>query len=216
MAEGSAQRSQALWDRFAVHYDRAIRPVEVVLLEDGRRWACSQVHGRTLEVGIGTGRNLSEYPVGVDLTGIDISPRMLGIARRRAAELGRRVELSQGDALGLGWSQESFDSVVVTLTLCSVPDDGAAVREMARVLVPGGRLIVLEHVRSHRWFPCVAERSLDPLARRLLGDHLLREPEPRVRAAGLESVHAERRRLGTIARIVAIKPDGRGPGGNGT
>ncbi|MGW8437929.1 class I SAM-dependent methyltransferase [Nocardiopsis sp. NPDC055879] len=208
MAEEPVQRSRALWDGFADRYDRAIRPVEVVLLEDGRRWACSQAHGRTLEVEIGTGRNLAEYPDGVELTGVDISPRMLGIARRRAAELGRRVELRQGDATSLEWPPESFDSVVVTLTLCSVPDDGAAVREMARVLVPGGRLTVLEHVRSHRWFPRGVERMLDPLARRMLEDHLLREPEPRIRAAGLLIVHAERRRLGTIARVVAAKSEG--------
>lgn len=207
MAGEPAQRSRALWDRFADRYDRQIRPIEVVLLEDGRSWACSQVHGRTLEVGIGTGRNLSEYPVGVELTGVDISPRMLDIARRRAAELGRRVELRQGDATNLEWPRETFDSVVVTLTLCSVPDDGAAVREMARVLVPGGRLTVLEHVRSHRWFPCAVERTFDPLTRRMLEDHLLREPEPHIRAAGLRTVHAERRRLGTIARVVATKPD---------
>ncbi|GAA1439419.1 class I SAM-dependent methyltransferase [Nocardiopsis tropica] len=208
MAGDPAQRSRALWDRFSDRYDRQISPIEVALLEDGRRWACSQAHGRTLEVGIGTGRNLPQYPTGVELTGVDISPRMLDIARRRAAELGRRVELCQGDATSLEWPPESFDTVVVTLALCSVPDDGAAVAEMARVLVPGGRLIVLEHVRSHRWFPRLVERALDPLARRLLEDHLLREPEPRIRAAGLRIVHAERRRLGTIARAVAVKPAG--------
>ncbi|WP_046470290.1 class I SAM-dependent methyltransferase [Allosalinactinospora lopnorensis] len=206
MVENKTERSRALWDRFARRYDRSIRPTEVLLLEDGRRWACSQARGRTLEVGIGTGRNVAEYPDGVELLGVDLSPWMLSIARRRATELGRDVELRQGDAMRLPWPRASFDSVVVTLTLCSVPDDAAVVDEMARVLVPEGRLIVLEHVGSHQKFPRMVERLFDPLTRRLMEDHLLREPEPHLDAAGLRITHAERRKLGTIARVVAEKP----------
>ncbi|RNL80778.1 class I SAM-dependent methyltransferase [Halostreptopolyspora alba] len=200
------ERSRALWDRLAQRYDRSIRPAEVVLLQDGRRWACQHARGRTLEIGIGTGRNLSEYPDDVELTGLDLSPEMMAIARRRAADLGRQVELREGDATDLGWPEATFDSVVVTLTLCSVPDDAATIREAARVLVPGGRLVLLEHVGSDRRVPRAVERLFDPLSRRMMEDHLLREPEPHVRAAGLRIVHAERRKLGVVSRVLAEKP----------
>ena len=98
-----------------------------------RGWACSQSSGATLEVAIGTGLNLPEYPVEVSLTGIDLSPEMLELARQRAADLGRSVGLGQGDAQELPFADATFDTVVCTYALCSVPDESA---------------------RSTRWFGC--------------------------------------------------------------
>ncbi len=114
----------------------------------GRRWACAGATGQVLEVAIGTGRNLFFYPPDAQLTGVDLSPRMLDRARTRAETLTRPVDLQLGDAQHLAFPDASFDTVVATLTVCSIPDGQAAVAEMARVLRPGGRLALLDHVAS--------------------------------------------------------------------
>ena len=104
--------------------------------------------GVVLELAVGTARNISYYPADVTLTGIELSPEMLAIGRRRAERLGRRVDLRVGDAQALGFPDESFDTVVCTLGLCTIPDPRRAVAKARRVLQPAGRLLLLEHVRS--------------------------------------------------------------------
>jgi ubiquinone/menaquinone biosynthesis C-methylase UbiE len=101
-----------------------------------------------LELAFGTGRNLPYYPADVRLTAIELSPRMLEIGRQRANELGRKVDLRLGDAQALEFHDQSFDTVIITFGLCTIPDDRAAVTEAHSVLRPGGRLVLLEHVRS--------------------------------------------------------------------
>src|SRR5690349_11152406 len=160
----------------AAGYDRMTGTWERLLFEDGRRWVCSQASGDVLEVGVGTGLNLEMYPDGVHLVGIDLSPAMLDVAKTRARQLGRDVDLQLGDAQALGFAAGSFETLVVTLALCAVPDDRQAIREVARVLRPAGRFVWLEHVRSPtkpvRWL----QRLLDPLLVRMEADHLLRDP----------------------------------------
>src|SRR5699024_7692382 len=133
----------------------------------------------TLEVAVGTGRNLELYGDDVALTGIDLSPRMLAIARRRASGLEHVAELREADAEHLPFADAHFDTVVATLSLCSVPDVAASVAEMDRVLRPGGRLPLLDHVRPTvaplRW----ALRGLERLTERTepgSGERFLRSP----------------------------------------
>lgn len=132
------------WDRSAGAYDRSIGFCEGLMLGDGRRWIGWQARGDVLEIGVGTGRNLAEYPADARLAGLDLSPEMLRRARERAAKIGRDVELSVGDAQQLDYPDDRFDTVVFSLALCSIPDDRAAVHEAKRVLRPGGRLVLLE------------------------------------------------------------------------
>ena len=105
------------------------------------------------------GRNLSFYPDGARLTGVDWSPAMLGIARERAAALGRDADLRQGDAQALEFPDGSFDTVLCALGLCAIPDDRRAVTEMARVLRPGGRLLLVDHVAASA--PCEGNPMYD-------------------------------------------------------
>jgi ubiquinone/menaquinone biosynthesis C-methylase UbiE len=99
--------------------------------------------------------------------------------------------------------------VLATLTLCSIPDDQAAVREMARVLQPGGRLVLLDHVASPTHPARAVQRLLDPLLVRFQGDHLLRQPERAVRSAGLVVDELTRSRFGIVLRLAAHKPTSR-------
>jgi len=196
-------RVRAAWNRAAPGYDRAIAWFERSFVADGRDWIAGRAEGEVLEVGIGTGRNLGRYPPGVALTGVDLSPAMLAVARGRAAELGVDVRLVEGDAQALDLPAGAFDTVVATLALCAVPDDRRAVAELVRVLRPGGRLLLLDHVVATNPGARLVQRALDPLAHRLDGDHLLRRPRVLVEAAGLAVEEAERTKLGVIERLAA-------------
>ncbi len=199
-------RIRGIYDTMAPRYDRVIAIADRVLFDDGRRWACAGATGQVLEVAIGTGRNLSFYPLDAQLTGVDLSPRMLDRARTRAETLAHPVDLQQGDAQRLSFPDASFDAVVATLTMCSIPDDQAAVAEMARVLRPGGRLVLLDHVVSTSRPVRAVQRLLDPALVRLQGDHLLRDPDIAVRRAGLVIEELTRSRWGIVLRLAARKP----------
>src|ERR687893_1324370 len=152
------------WEREAPTYDRRMGFFERVLFGDGREWVCSRASGEVLEVAVGTGRNFTFYPQGVRLSGIDLSPAMLEIARKRAEELGVDADLREGDAQQLPFADAFFDTVVCTLSLCSIPDDRRAIAEMKRVLRPRGRLLLLDHIRASSKVWLAVQRVLEPLS----------------------------------------------------
>src|SRR5215204_2259464 len=201
------ERLKRIYEKQAPRYDRSIAFWEKVLFGDGRRWVCSRAQGEVLEVAIGTGRNLTFYPAGVRLTGIDLSPAMLERARQRAGELGMEVDLREGDAQDLPFSDGSFDSVVCTLSLCNVLDDRKAVAEMKRVLRPGGRLLLLDHVRADSRPVRAVQKALEIVSVRLEGEHLLRRPLEHVRAEGFRIEEQERYKRGIVERVSARKPE---------
>jgi ubiquinone/menaquinone biosynthesis C-methylase UbiE len=98
-------RVRTLQDREAPRYDRQISIFERILFRDGRRWVSEQARGQVLELAVGTARNLP-YPAEVAVTGIELSPEMLAIGRRRAQQLGRPVDLRVGDAQALEFADE--------------------------------------------------------------------------------------------------------------
>lgn len=203
--QAETERVRRLYDRVAPRYDRFIGLSERMLFTDDRAWAAGQAHGEVLEVAVGTGRNLAFYPAEVRLTGVDISEQMLHVARQHATTLGRVATLRQADAEALPFPDVSFDTVVCTLSLCTIPDEQRAVREIARVLRPGGRMVTVEHVASDRRWLRAGQRLFDPLFVRLQGDHLLRDPAASATSAGLTPVHRERFKLGFIERLIAAK-----------
>jgi ubiquinone/menaquinone biosynthesis C-methylase UbiE len=199
-------RQRSLWERYAQRYDRDTGFYDLFLLGDSRSWTCSQASGQVLEIAIGTGRNLPFYPQGIQLTGIDFSPAMLDIARDRAAKLGIDVTPLDADAQRLPFTDNRFDTVVCTLALSSIPDPAAAIKEMYRVLHPGGQLLVLGHVPSPYRVVRAGQRRLERLSIRLAGDHQTRQPYPEIVAAGFTVDRRERLRAGIIERVRAVKP----------
>ncbi len=173
----------------------------------GCSWLCAQAGGDTLEVGIGSGRTLPYYPQGIRLSGIELSGVAMQMATRRAAELGMDASLRQGDATALPYPNEHFDTVVFCYVLCTIPDDRTAVAEALRVLRPGGRLLLLEHVRSPNQLVRTIERLAEPITMWRMADHLLREPLELIIAEDLEVVMLERRMFGLVERLVASKPE---------
>jgi ubiquinone/menaquinone biosynthesis C-methylase UbiE len=204
----STDRVRAVYDRLADHYDRGIGLMDRLLkVEEGRHWIGSHARGDTLEIGVGTGLNLPYYGPDISLTGVDVSPAMLALARKRADDLGRVVTLHEGDAEALSFGDRTFDTVVFGLCLCSIPDDRRAVEEAARVLLPGGRLLLLEHVWSPALLVRAVQRLLDPLSVRFQADHLTREPLEHVRVAGLQVDETERWAWGVMERASARKSE---------
>ena len=112
-----------VWEKGAPDYDKQIAFFEKIWFGGGRQWLGARARGRVLEVAIGTGLNLPFYPAATTtITGIDLSPAMLAIARQRAADLGVQVDLHTGDAEALPFEDATFDTVVCALSLCTIPD----------------------------------------------------------------------------------------------
>lgn len=202
----------ATWGRmFSALYDRAFEASEEAGLREMRRDLLRQARGRVLEVGAGTGLNLELYPhEGIEsLTVTEPDPHMYKQLRQRAKEGCPGAEIMQAGAEALPFDDDSFDTVVVTLVLCTVPDQPAALREISRVLGSGGQLLFLEHVRSHhsdlaKW----QDRLEKPW--RFLGDgcHCNRDTEAGLRAAGFELSGIEHPELPKAPPIV--KPMAKG------
>jgi ubiquinone/menaquinone biosynthesis C-methylase UbiE len=199
------ERLRRFYDQSAGEYDRWMRFYDSIMLGDARRRLCSRASGRTLELAIGTGLNLPFYPDGVRLTGVDLSPAMLAVAKQRSRTLGIDAELLVGDAHALDFSEDSFDTVISTLFFSSVPDPRQAAAEVRRVLKPGGQLLLLDHVRSPIWTARLAERLLDPPLRRFAGCNLLRDPLDYLGAVGFVIERCDRSRWGIVLDVVARK-----------
>lgn len=150
MGQTNASDTLPLFDRLAAPYDRGMAPLEKLALRQMRARLLPHATGRVLEVGVGTGANLPFYTPSTCVTAIDESADMLAVAASRTAALERCVSLAQMDVEGLAFPDDYFDTVVISLVLCSVVDQTRALTELRRVLrQPGGRLLLVEHMRPH-------------------------------------------------------------------
>ena len=200
-ASAEQERVTRRYERLARFYDVCNAPMELAGLRTRRRRLLGLACGRVLEAGIGTGRNLEYYPPGVELSGIDVSARMLERARRRARELGREAELHRADVQELPSEEGTFDTIVATCLFCSAAHPVRGLAELRRVVKPEGRILLLEHVRPRNPVLGLLADLVSPLTRRLFGPSLNRRTEENARAAGLELV--EVRRDGIWREIVA-------------
>ena len=177
-------------------YDRWVLPpiLDLVMrqtqLEKYRREVVAAAGGRVLEVGVGSGLNFPLYGKQVaTVVGIDPSPRLLAIARRRADAAGLQAELLQGSAIAIPLADSTIDTVVMTWALCSITDPLAALRKMRRVLKPDARLLFVEHGLSpepgiERW-----QHGLTPIWCHVAGGcHLDRKMDDLIRSAGFDLI----------------------------
>lgn len=202
------EKRRRAWAKRAPSYDKSIGFFERRIFgRSHRAWACSKAAGDVLEVAIGTGLNLQHYPSETRLTGLDLSREMLDIARQRAAEMGRTIALRAGDAHALPFPDGSFDTAVCTYSLCNIPDPQLALSEMRRVLRSGGRLILVDHIRSKSKLVLWFQKLIEFFSRRFEGEYMTRRPAEHVEEIGFEIV--ERQRLGPtgiVERLAAVKP----------
>lgn len=195
----------ATWGRgFSALYDRCFKTSEEAGLRDMRHALLAGARGRVLELGAGTGLNLEHYPAEIEsLALVEPDPHMSRQLRPRVAASGRPIEVHEAPAEALPFPDSSFDTAVVTLVLCTVPDPGAGLAEIKRVLKPGGQLLFLEHVRSEdpgvaRW----QDRLEGPW--RFVGDgcHCNRDTVTAIAAAGFELGGVDRGELPKAPPIV--------------
>ncbi len=170
---------------FAPLYDRLTAPLERMALAHWRHRLWSEVPqaGRGLEIGAGTGANFPFHPPGARIVATDLSLRMLREAQRRRDAA--PVPLVVADVQALPFRDGSFDWVAETLVFCEVAAPVRGLRELRRVLRPGGELLMLEHVRPGGWLGRLAD-AVSALTGPLLGEHFNRRPQRSLRAADLE------------------------------
>lgn len=206
MTSRRTERLRSFWDSNAGRYDTATAWLERRFLGDSRGWIGSRASGRTLELAIGTGANLPHYGAGVVLTGTDWSDAMLRLATARAAGLGRELTTVCTESAALPFDDGSFDTVVCTYGLCSARDVGLVLRESYRVLVPGGSLLLADHVAPTNPFLRVGAHLLEAVTIPAQGEHLTRRPLNLVPTAGFHVVASERLHRGVIERVHAKRP----------
>jgi ubiquinone/menaquinone biosynthesis C-methylase UbiE len=160
--------------------------------------------GSVLEVGVGTGKNLPYYPASAYITCIDLTPGMLEQAKRKARTLGfdSRVDLQIGDAQALDFPDSSFDTALATFVFCSVPNPVLGLRELKRVVKPGGRILLLEHMRSSN--PALGKIMdwLNPIVVRMMGANINRNAVENVQKAGLEIENVDELSMGGIFKLI--------------
>lgn len=201
----------ATWGRvFAAVYDRGLKATEEAGLREIRRELLAQASGRTIDIGAGTGVNIGLFPATVDeLVLTEPDPHMGRRLRRRLRASDVVAEFVEAPAERLPFADESFDTAVFTLVLCTVPDPGAALAETARILRPGGRMLFCEHVRSDelglaRW----QDRLERPWRAVANGCHCNRDTVALIKASALVLDEVEAGRLPKALPIV--RPMARG------
>jgi len=148
----------------ALVYDPFVWLGELAGMRRRRRALVSDARGRVVEIGAGTGLNVRHYPDSIDeLALTEPEPGMRRKLARRLERLGRSAHIVDASALHLPFADASVDTVVSTLVLCTVPDAEGALREIARVLRPGGQLLFIEHIRaSSRFLAAYQDMLLRP------------------------------------------------------
>jgi ubiquinone/menaquinone biosynthesis C-methylase UbiE len=204
--ESDITSTRRRYERLSLVYDLVESPMEGLRFSEWRARLPERIQGKwVLEVGVGTGKNIPYYPKETEVCAIDVSPRMLRRAKKRAELLGRRVQFQEMDVQFLGFQDHSFDAVFATFVFCSVPDPVMGLRELRRVCKPDGRLILLEHMRPDKRVLGLLFDLLNPFVVRVMGANINRRTMDNIRNAGWQ-VSKEKHLSSDIVRWIEAKP----------
>ena len=210
--EKNSQQTEHTRKRYnatSVVYDLMEWPIERIWYYRWRKLLWKQVIGpNVLEIGVGTGKNLPHYSESLQITAIDLSPGMLKHARKKLTKQeAQNVVLKEMDAQNLEFGNDTFDEVVATFAFCSVPDPVLGLEEALRVTKPGGKLHLLEHMRSQNSTLASVMDKLDNTIHFLIGVHIARETVANVEKAGWNVVDVKDLVPSCIFRMIkAEKP----------
>jgi ubiquinone/menaquinone biosynthesis C-methylase UbiE len=193
------------YNRVSYVFDTMEAPMESMWFSKWRKDILSELSGRVLDVGIGTGKNVPYYPNGCEVVGVDISDKMLSHAKKKASER-NNVSLFQMDAERLGFKDDCFDYVITTFVLCSIPNPVSALEEMKRVCKPEGMVINLEHMKSESAIIAFIENLLNPVTTAITGVNINRETMENVKKAGLHATYVKNMALTDVFRMIRSKP----------
>lgn len=193
------------YDRISSLYDMMESIGERLMFSKWRQMILSGLSGRVLDVGVGTGKNLTYYPGSCQVVGIDISSKMLSHARKRAINMDR-VSLLEMDGEHLAFTDDCFDYVVTTFVLCSIPDPVAALKEMKRVCKPDGMVINIEHMKSKHAILSMIEEIFNPLTFRLTGVNINRRTVENIKIAGLNLISEQNLAVKDVFKLIKSRP----------
>lgn len=193
-----------IYDKFAKAYDKAFAPFEKRFLS---RWRAETLqllpdNSTILELGAGTGANFQFYPSCKQAVSTEISIRMLEVARSKTTS----NILIQADAQTLPFGENVFDAAFATLVFCSIPEPLIAFRELQRVIKPGGRIVLLEHVRPPGILGYVFD-LVNVLTVALIDDHFNRNTAKLAEDSGLRIIEVRRKARGVVNLIVCEVSD---------
>ena len=193
------------YDKNAAVYDKILAPVGKTLSR-WRKDLLKDARGKTLEIGVGTGKSFTDYPQGVSITGIDASENMLKYARKRATGHAHIDELLIMDAEELVFDDNTFDTVVSSCVFCSVHNPVKAFKEIKRVCKSNGNIYLLEHVRSQKKIVGKMMDMLNPISFALYGDNINRRTYDNLIKAGFDVSQIEVENVWSdIWQIIRIK-----------
>jgi ubiquinone/menaquinone biosynthesis C-methylase UbiE len=206
LGSSNSNPTRKRYDRIARFYDLLEAPMEQARFAVWRRKLRDRITGeRALEVGVGTGKNLSYYPQNVKITAIDLSPRMLEKARKKASDLGLAVDFREMDAQHLKFPDRSFDTVFATFVFCSVPNPVLGLEELRRVCKTGGRLLLLEHMRPGNPILGFLFDMFNPMVVRMMGANINRRTMENIRRAGWR-IQVEEHLSSDMVRWIEAEP----------
>lgn len=192
------------YDRISVIFDLLERPM-TGLSDRWRKNVTAEVHGKALEVGVGTGKNIPYYSPDVDLVVIDFSPRMLEKAMAKYGDNHKNVQFLEMDVQNMDFPDDTFDYVLTSCVFCSVPYPVQGLQEIRRVCKPSGKLLMLEHVRSNRRLLGPLMDVLNPVPLFLYGANINRDTVGNLRKAGFSDIQVTDLWLDIFKKIVARK-----------
>lgn len=191
MGEKMLNKTQKIigrYDRVAKVYDIFDNAMDMMIPEERRKELFEDLSGKVLEIGVGTGKNIKYYPETVEMTAIDFSSKMLNKAKVKSAKLNKKVNLILMDAQQMDFQDNTFDYIIATCVFCSVPDPIKGFLEMKRVLKPGGKIILIEHVISENKLLGILMNIMNPITVYIYGANINRLTEANIKAAGLDNI----------------------------
>ncbi|MFQ6089774.1 MAG: class I SAM-dependent methyltransferase [Candidatus Methanofastidiosia archaeon] len=191
------------YNRFSRFYDEFEVLMEFFAFKKWRKNLLENLEGRILEIGVGTGKNLEYYPKNLKVYAIDFSEKMLKKANKKALQ---NTDLILMDAQKLGFKDRAFDYIVLTFVLCFVANPNLALEEMGRVLKRGGKILMLEHVKSKNKIISFFEEIINPITLFLFGFNVNRDTISNIRKSGFKILEEKNLALHDVfKRIVAMK-----------
>ncbi|QPK62254.1 methyltransferase domain-containing protein [Methylomonas sp. LL1] len=202
----SAEKIRQRYDRLAPWFDSLEGFLEGLIFRRLRKKLWAMAEGEhILEVGVGTGKNFTFYPDHARMTAIDFSPKMLEQAQRKRERKQVKVDLDLMDVQSLCYADNSFDTVVASFVFCSVPRPRKGLKELYRVLKPGGQLLLLEHVLSSNRLMAKVMNLINPLVVKIVGANINRQTVKNVQACPFRSIFVDPRSSDMIKLIRAVK-----------
>lgn len=184
----NTEKIKRRYNRASRFYDLLESPMEAMSLREWRIKIMSELHGKVLEVGVGTGKNIPYYPDDIDITAIDFSSKMLGKAREKADKYKKAVRLMEMDVQNMGFPDNYFDCVFTTCVFCSVPDPVKGLGEIRRVCKAGGEIRMIEHVRSEKAVLGAVMDIINPIVVNSYGANINRRTVENIKKAGFTAV----------------------------